>query len=41
MQEMNNDEINHNDDETLTDDDNRNADDEITSFPKIIISQDA
>ena len=41
MQKMNKDEINHNDDETLTDDDNRNADDKITCFPETIISEDA
>ena len=32
--------INNNDDETLTDDDNRNANDQINSFPDTIISED-
>ena len=41
MQEINNDEINNNDDETLTNDDNRNVYDEIDSFPETIISEDA
>ena len=41
MQEMNKDIINHNDNETLTDNDNRNADDEINSFPETIIFADA
>ena len=33
--------INNNDNETLTDDDNRNADNEINSFHDTIVSEDA
>jgi len=39
MQEMNNDEMNNNDDETLTGDDIRNADDESDRIPETILSQ--
>ena len=43
MQEMksqNESSVNKNDDETLTDDDNRNVNDEINSSPDTIISED-
>ena len=41
MKSQNESSINNNDDETLTDDDNSNANDETNSFPDTIISEDA
>ena len=41
MKSWNKKSVNNNDDETLTDKDNRNVDDEINSFPDTIISEDA
>ena len=40
MKSQNENSIYNNDDETLTDDDNRNSKDEINKFPDTIISED-